>query len=143
MHRLTIALLAAVDAAIAVAVGIAATLAPLTLLWVFGLGEGADWSALWPAAVTVWQFGNLVPMLVTLPAGYTAASGIDPAAASFTLSLCPLAFAAFTAIFAARSGIRASRAEAWVTGVGTGVAVFVALAAVAGFTGQNLVADTE
>lgn len=143
MHRLTIALLAAVDAAIAVAVGIAATLAPLTLLWVFGLGEGADWSALWPAAVTVWQFGNLVPMLVTLPAGYIAASGIDPAAASFTLSLCPLAFAAFTAIFAARSGIRASRAEAWVTGVGTGVAVFVALAAVAGFTGQNLVADTE
>ncbi|WP_169580859.1 MULTISPECIES: DUF6350 family protein [Microbacterium] len=143
MHRLTVALLAAVDAAIAVAVGIAATLAPLTLLWVFGLGESADWNALWPAAVTAWQFGNLVPMLVTLPAGYIAAVGIDPAAASFTLSLCPLAFAAFTAIFAARSGIRASRAEAWATGVGTGAVVFIALAALAGFTGQNLLADTE
>lgn len=143
MHRLTVALLAAVDAAIAVAVGIAATLAPLTLLWVFGLGGGADWSALWPAAVTVWQFGNLVPVFVTLPADYLAATGIDRAAASFTLSLSPLAFAAFTAIFAARSGVRASRAEAWGTGVGTGTAVFGALCAVAGFTAQNLVGDTE
>ena len=48
MHRLIVALLAAVDAAIAVAVGLAATLAPLTLLWVFGLGDAADWGALWP-----------------------------------------------------------------------------------------------
>lgn len=143
MHRLTVALLAAVDAAIAVAVGIAATLAPLTLLWVFGLGIGADWNALWPTAVTVWQFGNLVPVLVTLPADYLAATGIDPAAASFVLSLSPLAFAAFTAIFAARSGVRASRAEAWGTGAATGAVVFGALAAVAGFTAQNLVGDTE
>ncbi|MFE7843989.1 DUF6350 family protein [Microbacterium sp. NPDC057407] len=143
MHRLTVALLAAVDAAIAVAVGIAVTLAPLTLLWVFGLGGGADWGALWPAAVTVWQFGNLVPVLVTLPADYLAATGIDPAAASFTLSLSPLAFAAFTAIFAGRSGVRASRAEAWGTGVGTGAVVFGALCALAGFTAQNLVGDTE
>lgn len=143
MHRLTVALLAAVDAAIAVAVGIAATLAPLTLLWVFGLGGGADWGSLWPSAVTIWQFGNLVPVLVTLPADYLAATGIDPAAASFTISLAPLAFAAFTAIFAARSGVRASRAEAWGTGVATGTVVFGALATVAGFTAQNLVVDAE
>src|SRR5689334_11617649 len=123
MHRLTVALLAAVDAAIAVAVGIAAILAPLTLLWVFGLGGAADWNSLWPTAATIWQFGNLVPVVVTLPADYLAATGIDPAAASFVLSLSPLAFAAFTAIFAARSGVRASRAEAWATGVGTGVLV--------------------
>jgi hypothetical protein len=143
MHRLTVTLLAAVDAAIAVAVGIAATLAPLTVIWVFALGATADWSALWPASVTIWQFGNLVPLLVTLPPDYLAATGIDPAAASFVLSLAPLAFASFTVIFAARSGIRASRAEAWATGVVTGTIVFGALAAVAGFTGQNLIADSE
>lgn len=143
MHRLIVALLAAVDAAIAVAVGIAATLAPLTLLWVFGLGTSADWGALWPVSVTVWQFGNLVPVLVTLPPDYLAATGIDPAAASFTLSLAPLAFAAFTAIFAARSGVRASQADAWIAGVLSGTAVFGLLATVAAFTGQNLVGDTE
>ncbi len=143
MHRLTVSLLSAVDAAIAVAVGIAATLAPLTLVWVFGLGGSADWAALWPASVTIWQFGNLVPLLITLPPDYLAAAGIDPAAASFTLSLAPLAFAAFTAVFAARSGVRASRADAWATGAGVGTVVFGALAALAGFTAQNVVADAE
>ena len=62
MHRLIVAILAAVDAAIAVAVGVAATLAPLTLLWVFGFGDAADWGALWPASAAIWQFGNLVPL---------------------------------------------------------------------------------
>ena len=104
MHRLIVALLAAVDAAIAAAVGIAATLAPLTLLWVLRDGRDADWGALWPASGTVWQLGNLVPLHVTLPGDYLAAAGIDPGAASFVLSLAPLAFASFTAIFAARSG---------------------------------------
>ncbi|MGL4257581.1 MAG: cell division protein PerM, partial [Microbacterium sp.] len=140
MHRLTVFFLAAVDAAIAVAVGIAATLAPLTLLWVFGLGGSADWTALWPSSVTIWQFGNLVPMLVTLPGDYLAATGIDPDAASFTLSLAPLAFASFTAVFAVRSGVRASQADAWATGVIAGAIVFGGLTAVAGVTAQNSVA---
>jgi hypothetical protein len=137
MHRLIVVILAAVDAAIAVAVGIAATLAPLTLVWVFGLGGDADWGALWPASATIWQFGNVVPLAVTLPADYLAATGIDPAAASFTLSLAPLAFAAFTAIFAARSGVRASQADAWGWGVATGTAVYAALATLIALTSSN------
>ena len=143
MHRLIVLILSAVDAAIAAAVGIAATLAPLTLLWVLGLGGTADWAALWPASATTWQFGNLVPLQVTLPGDYLAASGIDPTAASFTLSLAPLAFAGFTAIFAARSGVRASQADAWFTGVVTGSLVFAALAAVIALTSANALAEVE
>lgn len=143
MHRLIVAFLAAFDAAIAVAVGIAATLAPLTLLWVFGLGDTADWAALWPSSAAVWEFGNLVPLAVTLPGDYLAATGIDESAASFTLSLAPLAFASFTAIFAARSGARASRADAWITGVLIGTAVFGILAALVAVTSQNPVAHAE
>ena len=134
MHRIIVALLAAFDAAIAVAVGLAATLAPLTLLWVSGFGGGADWGVLWPAGAAVWQLGNLVPLEVTLPPEYLAATGIDAAAASFTLSLAPLAFAAFTAIFAARSGVRASRADAWITGVVSGTLVFTGLATAVALT---------
>ena len=129
MHRLIVVILSAVDAAIAAAVGIAATLAPLTLLWVLGMGGTADWGLLWPTSATVWQFGNLVPLQVTLPGDYLAVAGIDPGAASFVLSLAPLAFASFTAIFAARSGVRASQADAWVTGVITGSLGFAALTA--------------
>ncbi|MCP2635276.1 DUF6350 family protein [Microbacterium sp. HD4P20] len=140
MNRIIVALLASVDAALAVAVGLAATLAPLTLLWVFGFGGAADWGAIWPAGVTVWQFGNLVPLTVELPPEYLAATGIDGDAASFVLSLSPLAFAGFTVIFAARSGVRASRAEAWLTGVATATLVFAALATGAALTGQNTIA---
>lgn len=143
MHRLIVALLAAVDAAIAAAVGLAATLAPLTLLWVVGFGGDADWGVLWPTAATVWQFGNLVPLQITLPPEYLAVTGIDADAASFVLSLAPLAFAAFTAIFAARSGVRASRADAWVTGVLTSSVVFGAIATGVALTSGNPVADSE
>ncbi|WES62734.1 DUF6350 family protein [Microbacter sp. GSS18] len=143
MHRLTVVILAAVDAAIAVAVGIAAILAPLTLLWVLGFDGAADWAALWPASATIWQFGHAVPVWVTFPGDYIAATGIDVAAASFVLSLPPLAFATFTAIFAARSGVRASRAEAWITGVITGTVVVAALAALAALTSSTAVAATE
>ncbi|MFB7892961.1 DUF6350 family protein [Microbacterium sp. NPDC056044] len=143
MHRLIVALLSSVDAVIAAAVGIAATLAPLTLLWVFGFGGGADWGLLWPSAVSVWQLGNLVPLAVTLPPDYLAATGIDAGAASFVLSLAPLAFAAFTVIFAARSGARASHADAWLTGVLTSSAVFALLTTGAALTGANDVARAE
>lgn len=143
MHRLIVVILSAVDAAIAAAVGIAATLAPLTVLWVLGLGGTADWAALWPAGATTWQFGNLVPLQVTLPGDYLAASGIDPAAASFALTLAPLAFAGFTAIFAARSGVRASQADAWLTGVLTGSLVFAALSTLIAFTSAGELAEVE
>ncbi|BDV29906.1 cell division protein PerM [Microbacterium terricola] len=135
MHRLTVALLVAIDAAIAAAVGLAVFLAPLTLLWVFVLG--ADPGDLWPTAGTLWQFAHLVPLTVTLPDAYLAATGIDAKAASFVLSLAPLALTAFTAIFAARSGVRASRAEAWLTGVVVGGGVFAVLAWLVGATSAN------
>ncbi len=143
MNRLVVFLLAAVDAAIAVAVGLAAILAPLTVLWVFGFSSAPDWAALWPASATVWQYGNLVPLEVTLPAEYVAAAGIAPAAETFALTLAPLAFAGFTAVFAARSGVRASRAESWITGCLTGIVVFAALAAAVALTGRNDVGAVE
>lgn len=110
MNRLLVALLAALDAAIAVAVGLVVVAAPLTLLWVFGFPGAEDWAALWPTSVRLWQFGHFVPIEVTLTEEYLTATGIPDEAASFVLSLAPTALAAFTAIFAARSGGRAARA---------------------------------
>ncbi|MEZ3159289.1 DUF6350 family protein [Microbacterium sp. BWT-B31] len=143
MHRLIVALLAAFDAAIAAAVGLAAALAPLTLVFVFAMGGTADWGTLWPASGTVWQFGHLVPLTITLPGEYLADAGIDRSAASFVISLAPLAFATFTAIFAARSGVRASRADEWVTGVVVGSAVFAGIAVGVWTTTGNEVAAVE
>lgn len=140
MNRLLVAVLAAVDALIAATVGVAAALAPLTLFWVLGLGGGANWSALWPASVRLWQVGELVPVRITLPAEYVTATGIAPEASTFWLSLAPLAFAAFTAVFAARSGARAARAGAWVVGVASGSAVTAVVAVLLWRTSSNPVA---
>lgn len=143
MQRLVVALLAAVDAAIAAAVGLAAILAPATVLWVFGFGAEADWSALWPTAASVWQLGHLVPLGITLPASYLVAAGIDAGAASFVISLAPLGFTVLTAGLAARSGVRASRNEAWGSGVGAGVAVFALAATGIALTGGSAVAQAS
>lgn len=140
MNRLLVALLAAFDAVVAAAVGLAAALAPLTLLWVFGLGLTADWAGLWPTAARVWQLGHLVPLWIDLPDEYLASAALAPDAAEFAVSLAPLAFAAFTAIFASRSGLRAARAGAWITGVVAGTAAFAALGAVVWLTSGTSVA---
>lgn len=142
MHRLLVALLAALDAVLAAAGGIAVVLAPLTLLWVFGVGD-PDWAALWPASAAVWHLGHLVPVTVTLPDTYLAATGIDPALATFTLSLAPLAFAAFTALFAARSGVRAGEAGAALTGWLSGSLVFAALSSIVALTSNAALVASE
>ncbi|WP_186324469.1 DUF6350 family protein [Microbacterium paludicola] len=129
MQRLLVAILAAVDAAIAAAVGLAVLLAPLTLLWTLAFGVSADWGGLWPAAGTLWQFGHGVPIAIDLPDAVVSAVGIAPEAASFTLSLTPLAFLVFTLLFAGRSGARAARSGAWLLGAVAGTAAFALIAA--------------
>ncbi|MGQ3201314.1 cell division protein PerM [Microbacterium aurantiacum] len=143
MYRLTIVLLAAFDAVIAAVVGLAASLAPLTLLWVFGFDGLPDLGTLWPAAGTVWQLGHLVPLAITLPPEYVAAIGVDPAAASFPLSLAPLAFAGFTAVFAARSGRRAADAGSGLVGAGAGSVVFAAIATLVAMSARTDVAVAD
>ncbi len=143
MHRLTVALLAAFDAVVAAAAGLAVALAAITALFLFGNGDPAQWNLLWVSAASVWQLGNLVPLPITLADGYAAAVGIPAEAASFTLSLAPLGFAVFTAVFAARSGVRAAGAHAWIPGVIVGGLVYGAAAAGVAVTTVNPVAQPE
>lgn len=140
MNRVIVFLLAAFDALVTVAAGLAVVLAPATLLWVVEFGGVAPWDALWPTAASVWQLGHVVPLNIMLPAEYVARAGIEPDAATFVLSLAPLAFASFTAISAARSGRRASRSGAAFTGALAGTAVFAAAAAGIALTAGNPVA---
>src|SRR6218665_301445 len=143
MQRLLVALLAAFDAAIAAAVGFAVLLAPLTLLWTLAFGVTADWGALWPLTGTLWQFGHGVAIDIALPTEMLTALGIAPDAASFTLSVTPLAFLVFTLLFAARSGARAARAGAWLLGPLAGAAVFGVIAAGVAITARITGAQTS
>ena len=142
MQRLLVALLAAVDAAIAAGVGLAVLLAPLTLLWTIAFGATADWGALWPLTGTLWQFGHGVPLDVTVPKDAVVAIGMAPEAASFVVSVTPLAFLLFTLLFAARSGARAARAGAWLLGSLGGAAAFAAIAAGVALTARVTAVQT-
>ncbi|MER7796385.1 DUF6350 family protein [Microbacterium sp. NPDC096154] len=143
MHRFLVALLAALDAAVSAIVGWAAVLAPLTLMWVFAFGGLADWAALWPATVRIWQLGNLVPLALHLDEQFIVEAGLPEEAGSFALSLAPLAFAVLIAVFAARSGRRALRSGRWLTGVAAGTVTTAIAAAIANLTAGNPVAAAE
>lgn len=143
MNRLLVALLSAFDALVAVAVGVVSALAPLTVLWAVAFGAAADWGSLWPASVRLWQFGNLVPVTVTLPQEYTVGTGIAAEALSFPLSLAPLTVAVLIALFASRSGGRAAAAGAGLTGAVAGTATVAALAAVLATTASTPFAAVE
>lgn len=143
MHRLLVALLAALDAAVSAIVGLAAVLAPLLLMWVVTFGGLADWSALWPATVRIWQLGNLVPLSLTLDDAFLVEMGLPEEAGSFAISLAPLAFAALIAAFAARSGRRALRSGRWLTGVAAGTATTALAAVIAQLTAGNPVAEAQ
>lgn len=143
MNRLLVSPLSAVDAIVAVAVGVVAALAPMTVLWAVAFGGGADWSSLWPGAVRLWQFGNLVPVVVTLPQEYTVGTGIATDALTIPVSLAPLAVAALVAVFAARSGVRAAAAGAGLTGAASGGVTVAVLAAVLAATASTPLAVVE
>ncbi|CAL4860694.1 DUF6350 family protein [Microbacterium sp. MM2322] len=143
MNRLLVFLLAAVDALVAVAVGVGVVLAPVTLVWVFGVSGDADWAALWPAAATIWQLGHFAPVAVSLPAELVALGGLPSGGAEFTVSLAPTALAAFTAISAWRSGGRAARAGAWLTGVLGGTAAVAVVSTMIALTGRASVASVD
>ncbi|WP_423494774.1 hypothetical protein IM711_05335 [Microbacterium esteraromaticum] len=136
MQRVTVLLLAALDAAIAAAVGLAVVLAPLTLLWVLAFGASAQWGELWPLTGALWQFGHGVPLEVVLPDEVLSALAIPKSAAQFALSVPPLALLAFGALFAARSGRRAAVAGSWAYGVASGAVTFTLITVIVALTAQ-------
>ncbi|MFJ6679763.1 DUF6350 family protein [Microbacterium sp. NPDC091382] len=143
MNRLLVSLLAAVDALVTVAVGVGIVLAPVTLVWVFGISGDADWAALWPAGATIWQLGHFAPVAVSLPAELVVLAGLPAKGADFAVSLAPTALAAVTAFSAWRSGARAARAGAWLTGVLAGTVTVALLATVIALTGHADVASVD
>lgn len=143
MNRVLVSLLAAVDALLAVAVGLGVVLAPVTLVWIFGVGGDADWAALWPAAATIWQLGHFAPVAISLPVELVALGGLSTDGAEFTVSLAATALALFTAVSAWRSGSRAARAGAWLTGVLAGAVAVAAISTVIALTGRASVASVD
>jgi len=113
MKRLTVALLAALDAAIAVAIGIGVALVPLLALWALHFQLDIDPAALWRGAVDIWSLGNGSSMRITLDTALLTQLGLPIAMEPFLVSLAPLAFTVGTILFGVRTGTRAARSNWW------------------------------
>lgn len=131
MNRLTVALLAALDAALAVAIGIGVALVPLLALWALHFQLGIDPAALWRGAVDIWALGNGSSMRITLDTALVTQLGLPASMEPFLISLAPLAFTIGTVLFGVRTGSRAARSSWWQGAVVVSVVAFGLLSLIA------------
>ncbi|SDS22169.1 cell division protein PerM [Microterricola viridarii] len=141
MNRITIALLAALEAAISVAIGLGIALVPLTILWATGSGLSADWTVFWRAAADVWLLGHGVDLTITLPAAFVSALALPGADAAFTVSIALLGFALLTIVLGVGAGRRAGHSAHPVQAAAIVVAVFWGLAALIAVSARHPIAS--
>lgn len=140
MNRITIALLAALEAVIAVAIGLGLALVPLTILWATEGGLSTDWTVFWRAASDVWLLGHGVNLTLQLPPDFVASLALPGADAAFTVSIALLGFAVLTVILGVGAGRRAAHStDPLLAGVIV-VGVFWALAAFVGASAGHALA---
>ena len=126
MNRLTVSLLAALDAVIALGVGVAIPLAPLTVMWGLQSGLAGDWLPYWHGAADIWLLGHGVDVTFTLDAATAASLGMA-AQPVFTVTIAVLGFALLTAGMGVRTGRRAWGTAHPVTAVAAGALTFAVL----------------
>ena len=141
MNRLTVALLAALDALIVVAIGIGVALVPLTVMWAARFHLEVDWSVFWRASADAWLFGHGVDLTIALPKILGAAFGVTGAALSFPLTIAALGIALFVVLMGVRTGIRAAATEFRVTGVVVSVLTYGGLGAIVTASAGSAVAQ--
>lgn len=137
MNRTTVALLAALEAFIVVAIGIAIALVPLTLLWAIQFGFAVDWLVFWRAAVDIWLLGHGTDLTIALDPTTVARVGVLKAGDPFTVSLAPLGIGLVTVLLGSRTGGRAAESGAWVTGVVSSVLTVLVLSAAVTLSAAN------
>jgi hypothetical protein len=130
MNRMTVALLAALDALIVAAIGIGVALVPLTVLWAAQFHLAVDWGAFWRAAADIWLLGHGVNLTITLPATLAAGLGVAQATAPFQVTIAVLGFAVLAVLMGVRTGTRAAETPFRATGAISAIAAYGAIGAI-------------
>lgn len=139
MNRTTVALLAALEAAIVAAVGIGICVVPLTVLWAAQYHLTGDFAVVWKAAADIWLVGHGVNLTVTLDPQTVGSLGLPGAAAPFQVTIALLGFAALTAGLGVRTGLRAAETPYRSTGAISALAVFLAVSVLVTLTAGSAV----
>ncbi|GLK17106.1 DUF6350 family protein [Herbiconiux flava] len=140
MNRPATALLAALDAVIAVAIGVGIPLIPLTILWAAQFGLAVDWLAFWRASGDLWLLGNGVDLLLTIDPALALRLGVAGAELPFEVGIAPLGLAVVTVLLGLRSGRRLGQTPYPITGAAVGVIVVAALALLVALSARDAAA---
>ncbi|WP_127794167.1 DUF6350 family protein [Agromyces sp. LHK192] len=123
MTRLTCALLAALEAAVAALVGLGVALVPLMLLWAVHFGLAVDVAVFLRAAADAWLLGHGVDAVAQVDPVTAELLGVPGAGEPFPITIALLGFALITVLFARRIGRRAALAGHAITGILSGAIV--------------------
>ncbi|MCJ1695295.1 DUF6350 family protein [Rathayibacter caricis] len=128
MNRITVALLAAFDAALSALLGIAITLVPLTVLWAVQYDTAVDWAVFWRLAADAWLMGHGADLRASLAPDSALALGLPGGTDAFTVTIAPLAFALLAILLGARTGRRAQESPFRFIGFTAAIATYFAIA---------------
>ncbi|MFE5671204.1 DUF6350 family protein [Agromyces sp. NPDC056523] len=123
MRRTTIALLAALEAAVCTLVGYGIALVPLMVLWATRFELAAPIDVFFRAAADAWLLGHGVDLVVRLDELTAASVGVGGAAEPFTVTIALLGFSLLTFAFGVRIGRRASDSGTPIVGAASAVVV--------------------
>lgn len=127
-QRPLIIAMSALDALLALAIGLAIPLLPLTVLWVTRFDNGLGWDVYFRASTDIWLLGHGVDMKVTLDPALAGSFGVVGADVPFEVSIAPLAFALITVLLGIRLGRRAVEAGTTYVGPTAAIVTFSSLA---------------
>ncbi|MFW8745215.1 DUF6350 family protein, partial [Mesorhizobium japonicum] len=104
-RRLTV-LFSALEAVIAMAIGVAIPLVPLTLVWAIQFGFAPSYEIFWRGSVDVWLIGHGVDTTFRLDPATAASLGVAGADRPVLITIALLGFALLTALLGVRAGAR-------------------------------------
>lgn len=129
MRRTTIALLAALEAAVAALIGLGIVLVPLMLLWAVQYGLAVDATVFLRAAADVWLLGHGVDLTVQLDPVTAGGLGLPGAGEPFPITIALLGFALLSVAAGRRIGRRSAAGGHSITGSVAAVVVYAAVGA--------------
>lgn len=127
MNRSLVAVLAALEAFLAVAVGVGISLVPLSIMWAARLDLGLSWVVFWRASVDIWMLGHGVDLMLTLDPKLVEAIALPGAEVPFALTLAPLTFALLTVLMGVHLGRKSAESGARFIGPVAGIVTFAGL----------------
>jgi len=124
VNRTLIALLAALEAFIALAIGVGISLVPLSLMWAVQFDSGVSWDVFYRASADIWLVGHGVDLKMTLDPVLAAAVNLPGGDKPFLISIAPLSFSLLTILLGVRLGRKSFESGARFVGPLSAVGTF-------------------